>query len=221
MFGNSSPVHSRQNGVHPDLEKVIRRHVTSTWRAPAHEPSQLALMHWSSRVDLGSRPLVLDSGCGTGASTRLLADRHPHSLVLGIDQSLSRLGAEAEQGVQIAEHAWLLRARAETVWSCLQARSLRVAHHYLLYPNPWPKPEHLRRRWHGHPAWPLFLGISDYIEVRSNWGIYIDEMAAALRLTNHEVCSVSDFLPDPVLTPFEAKYLASGHSLCQVKAGPG
>ncbi|MBK8284345.1 MAG: SAM-dependent methyltransferase [Ahniella sp.] len=221
MFGNSTPVHSRQNGVHPDLERVIERHMTSVWRAPAHEPSQHAFLQWLTRVDVATRPLVLDSGCGTGASTRLLAERHPDSLVLGIDQSLSRLGSEAEEGVQIAEQAWLLRARAETVWSCLQMRNRRVANHYLLYPNPWPKPEHLRRRWHCHPAWPLLLGISETIEVRSNWSVYIDEMATALRLANRHVSLVADFRPDSVLTPFEAKYLASGHSLFQVKAKPG
>ena len=221
MFGNSTPVHSRQDGIHPDLERVIDRHMATSWRAPAHEPSLRAFLHWTTRVDETARPLVLDSGCGTGASTRLLAERHPDSLVLGIDQSLSRLGAEAEQGVQIGDFAWLLRARAETVWSCLKARNRRVACHYLLYPNPWPKPEHLRRRWHGHPAWPLLLEISERIEVRSNWSVYIDEMAMALERAKREVSRSADFRPDAALTPFEAKYLASGHTLFQVTAGPG
>lgn len=36
--------------------------------------------------------IVLDSGCGTGRSTKILArDIYPHHLVIGVDRSFSRL----------------------------------------------------------------------------------------------------------------------------------
>ena len=34
MFANSRAVSSNQSGVHVDLEKVVRRHLASAWRAP-------------------------------------------------------------------------------------------------------------------------------------------------------------------------------------------
>ena len=39
----------------------------------------------------GNRPVILDSGCGTGASTRKLANMHPQHLVIGVDRSAVRL----------------------------------------------------------------------------------------------------------------------------------
>jgi tRNA G46 methylase TrmB len=80
-----------------------------------------------------------------------------------------------------------------------------------LYPNPWPKPDHLQRRWHGSPLWPSILALGGRLELRSNWRVYVDEFAQALALTGAsaqlEICSVS-----APLTPFERKYQLSGQT---------
>ena len=43
------------------------------------------------RIDLESPGLVYDLGCGTGNTTKLLADRWPDSRIVGIDSSSEML----------------------------------------------------------------------------------------------------------------------------------
>ena len=84
---------------------------------------------------------------------------------------------------------------------------------YLLYPNPWPKIGHLARRWHGHPVFPTLLELGGVLECRSNWRIYVEEFCFAVaRLTPHTP-RCEPYSPREALTPFERKYLASGHAL--------
>jgi tRNA G46 methylase TrmB len=113
------------------------------------------------------------------------------------------------------------------------AARIRPQRHYLLYPNPWPKKRHLGRRWHGHPVFPTIVALGGYFECRSNWRIYIDECASALNQLTGAKAQAEPHLQtagtasdwpgeeDSPITPFEAKYLASGHSLwrCRLQIG--
>ena len=120
------------------------------------------------------------------------------------------------QGRVVAGHApgrlklWLNSLRL------LRDAQIRLARHYLLYPNPWPKIGHLARRWHGHPVFPDLPELGGRLECRSNWRIYVEEFCFALnRLTQcHAACE--PYAPDVALTPFERKYMASGHPLYRV-----
>lgn len=218
MRANSAPVTSPQQAPHDSLRDVVRRHLDTPWRAPPHAPSQRAVTCVLDRIDAGSRPLVLDSGCGTGASTARLARLFPESVVLGVDQSEVRLPEGAESGVAIAPNAWLIRARAETLWLALAERGLRADLHVLLYPNPWPKPHHLKRRWHGHPVWPTMLAVSDALCLVTNWQVYAAEFAIALECSGWVAETSTQTSRDDPRSPFEAKYLASGHALFEVTA---
>jgi tRNA G46 methylase TrmB len=83
----------------------------------------------------------------------------------------------------------------------------------LLYPNPWPKIGHLSRRWHGHPVFPAMLALGGVLECRSNWRIYIEEFCFAIDHLKQGVAVCQDYVPEVALTPFERKYLNSGHAL--------
>ncbi len=67
----------------------------------------------------------------------------------------------------------------------------------------------------------MLVALGGRIECRSNWKIYIDEFASALgQLGGIEArCEAHHSLTDDALTPFEEKYLRSGHALwrCQVE----
>jgi tRNA G46 methylase TrmB len=161
-------------------------------------------------------PLVLDSGCGTGASSVALAAAHPDCAVVGVDQSLARLSRRvgvAGDLAPIAGNAVLLRAPLQDLWRLLLADGRRLQRHLLWYPNPWPKPEHLGRRWHAHPVFPTLLALGGQIELRSNWRVYVDEFALALRA--HGWPSAVARVPESgePATPFERKYRDSGHAL--------
>ncbi|MDT8437503.1 MAG: SAM-dependent methyltransferase [Wenzhouxiangellaceae bacterium] len=209
--GTSRRVRTTQREPHPRLEEIVRRHCQNRWRQPLHPSSAGAferVLDWYCP----DRPLLLDSGCGTGGSCLRLAERYPDSQVLGIDQSDHRLGRGLEQ---VPNSVLLLRARAEDIWRLLLDAGICPARHFLLYPNPWPKPAQLQRRWHGHPVFPDLLRLGA-LELRCNWRVYAEEFARAARLAGASTSAVVSFLPEYPISPFEAKYAASGHTLFQL-----
>ncbi|MDR0529626.1 MAG: methyltransferase domain-containing protein [Zoogloeaceae bacterium] len=229
MFANSRPVSSRQTSIHPHLEQVLARHFVSSFLRPVHNVSfetfdgfLRAFEQWESRRRENKRKnLILDAGCGVGWSSVTLARRHPDCFVLGVDQSAHRLARGGKARAENAQDTGNLHfARADLVdfWRLLQMANLKLRAQYLLYPNPWPKPAHLRRRWHGHPVFPVLLSLGGFLECRSNWKIYVDELAFAC-FSGGYAAQTTLFTPDtesgnPIfLTPFERKYHASGQTL--------
>ena len=99
----------------------------------------------------------------------------------------------------------------------LEIDRLSVDYHYLLYPNPWPKPGHLKRRVHGDPAFSSLLQLGGTVELRSNWQVYVEEFGSALHLAGHfsRVDSVAN--GEVPVSLFEAKYAASGHRLWRLR----
>lgn len=209
--GNSRVVSSAQTGIHRDLPRLLARHRDHAFQRPIGAVSRLAVE--AALAQRAGRPLILDSGCGVGQSTVKLARRFDDSFVLGIDQSAARLARAPE----LPDNACLIRANLVDAWRVLAARGERLARHYLLYPNPWPKIGHLARRWHGHAVFPELLALAGVLECRSNWAIYVAELAAAVTVLTGRA-AVPEELPadlalaDP-LTPFERKYAASGQTL--------
>lgn len=207
----SRTVLSAQSGPHPRLDEVVRKHLQHPWTAPVHAGSRAAFDAFHRWRD-PSRPLVVDAGCGTALSTSLLARRHPGAQVLGIDRSAARL---ARAPAPLANEL-RIRARLEDAWRLLQDASQPVARHYLLYPNPSPKPAHLMRRWHAHPAWPAALSLGGVLTLRTNWRIYAEEFSRSLELHGLGRPPVVSFRPEVALTPFERKYAESGHALYEL-----
>lgn len=149
-----------------------------------------AAAEWLASRD-GRPELLLDSGCGTGRSTLVLARQHPDCVVIGVDRSLNRLSKVARAEARAAhdsavvqpvlDNALLVRADLPAFWRLAVAAGWRVRAHRILFPNPYPKPAHLSRRWHGHPSWPLVLRLGGELELRSNWRTYLDEALLATR----------------------------------------
>jgi tRNA G46 methylase TrmB len=215
----SRTVSSAQRGVHPRLASVVARHRDSVWRKPPQRVDLPALAALDQALEEHSGALILDSFCGTGQSSLTLAERHPDALVVGVDKSEHRLRRRPGR----ADNCLLLRAHCEAVWRHLAQRACRLRAHYLLYPNPWPKPGHLGRRVHGHPAFPLLTMLGGELELRSNWQVYVEEFGVALHLLG--VPARIALVPHtaPSLTLFEHKYRESGQTLWRLHAnlGPG
>jgi len=212
MHANSRPIRSRQVGPHPRLREIVTRHLNEDYRRSPSESGRRAFAGVADRLAVD--PFVLDAGCGTGASTFVLARRHPHRRVIGVDKSAARLaiGQREIDAAAAPGNAILLRCELVDFWQLAAASGLRCERQYLLYPNPWPKPDQLMRRWHAHPVLPALLALGGTIELRTNWRVYGEEFAEALRLAGRETC-LEEFVADDSLTPFERKYAASGHVL--------
>jgi tRNA (guanine-N7-)-methyltransferase len=91
-------------------------------------------------------PLEVDLGCGDGSFLNAMAPQFPERNFLGVERLLGRVNT----GCRHAARAHLPNVRflrLEFVYAMqflLPARSVDVAH--LLFPDPWPKSRHRRRR---------------------------------------------------------------------------
>ena len=220
MHANSRPIRSRQGGPHSRLREIVARHLEADYRRSPGDSGRRAFAGVADRLAVES--FVLDAGCGTGASTFVLARRHPSRIVLGIDKSAARLAVgqhEIDAGTAPG-NAILLRCELVDFWQLAAAAGLRCERQYLLYPNPWPKPDQLMRRWHAHPVLPSLLAVGGAIELRTNWRVYAEEFAEALRLAGRPA-GFDEFVADDPLSPFERKYAASGHALWRCVADEG
>lgn len=110
-----------------------------------------------------------------------------------------------------------VRADLVDFWRLLDDAGLRLARHYILYPNPWPKIGHLGRRWHAHPVFPWIPRLGGVLECRSNWQVYIEEFALALEETIGRPVPWARFEAQVPLTPFERKYRDSGQALYRLE----
>ena len=215
VFGNSHQVASNQDGPHEQLAAVVTRHLAHPWRAPvaAHTRAAFAEAACWRAAQGADRPLVLDSGCGTGRSSVWLAGCDPEALVIGLDQSGDRLRRGHLRFDPLPANLLLLRAEAADFWRLAVEAGWRVREHCLFYPNPWPKSAHLRRRWHGHPVFPSLLQLGGRLRLRSNWPVYLEEMRLALAVAGRKATVTG--LPDTLVpvTDFEEKYHASAHPM--------
>ena len=115
-----------------------------------HVPSRLiAVESLTDHLDLDeifgrNAPLHVDLGCGDGSFLCALAQRMPDKNFLGIERLLNRVRTSARK-VATLDNVRLLRVESSyAVRYLLPAGS--VERFYLLFPDPWPKRRHHRRR---------------------------------------------------------------------------
>jgi len=212
---NSNPANSRsittnQTGLNEKLDEVVLRHLNAEFKKPISGHTQIAFDEINAKVKEFDGDIILDSCCGVGESTANIAKLHPKALIIGIDKSAHRLDKHDVEYKQTDEGQYILaRADLNDLWRLAVKAKWQVSHHYLLYPNPWPKAKHLQRRWHGAAVFPYIIQLGGKLELRSNWKTYVDEFARALELAKHST-QVEVYHSDDSITPFERKYWASG-----------
>jgi tRNA G46 methylase TrmB len=218
---NSSPVHSTQTSIHADLERLVLKHAQTTYLRPIPAFSRLVFEEIVRSIDSAPESrIILDSCCGTGESTAFLASTNPHCYVIGLDKSALRTKKHnAQELKQECSNYGVWRADVEDLWRLLgeylAASGRSIEKHYCLYPNPYPKPHHILRRWHGHPLFSEMLRLSAETELRTNWRLYAEEFTQAASILGYKA-SLEEFCPDEPMTAFERKYHASGHPLFRV-----
>ncbi|MCI5048527.1 MAG: methyltransferase domain-containing protein [Aquisalinus sp.] len=213
---NSRRVVSNQTGPHERLPEVVQKHLTSVYQAPILSHNIDAFEQAEALAQQHGGPLILDSGCGTGDSSRKLATLFPDHFVMGIDKSADRLGRERAGGT--ASNVHLIRADLNDFYRLATQAGWQLARHYILYPNPWPKSAHLQRRWHGSPVFPDMLKLGGKLELRTNWQIYAQEFHAALQIAGVNAQQELYAPNGTYLTLFERKYAESGQTLWRVTA---
>ncbi len=222
MYANSKTPTSNQQGVHPGLDSVIAHHRSSRFNKPIAEKTRRLFQKLDALCKDLQREIIIDAGCGNAKSTCQLARKHPRALVIGIDRSAARLKTLCPStDLMQYKNRVLLRADLVDFYLLANLHHWHVKQQYWFYPNPWPKKKHLKRRWHGHALFPLIINLGGRIELRCNWDVYAREFihaVALLGLTHYSY--QAGYIPEQAASPFERKYLHSGHCLyrCVVTA---
>lgn len=246
MQGNSRSVSTNQNSVHEKLPELVKRYLNSTTQKPIQPHTKNALnlvTEWLQDFDKPS--VILDSCCGIGESTWRLAQKHPESVVIGVDKSFDRVQKHGQQpeyreyinsfsaqstngntehdaellnpgeSFVVKDNYCVVRADVIDFWRLIQSLNWNIQKHYIFYPNPYPKSTQLQRRWHASPSFKDILNIGGEITVRSNWKIYVEEFAIALQVAKKTSAIIEVEQTEPC-TPFERKYWNSGQQSWQV-----
>ena len=93
-----------------------------------------------------SAPIEIDLGCGDGAFLTAMARANPNHNFLGIERLLGRVSKVCRKVArEELKNARVLRLEvAYTLSNLLSVESITAFH--LLFPDPWPKRRHHRRR---------------------------------------------------------------------------
>jgi tRNA (guanine-N7-)-methyltransferase len=89
-------------------------------------------------------PLQVDLGCGDGSFISALAEQMPDKNFLGIERLLGRIRSAARRAAPVGNVRLLRMESSYAVRYLLPAGSVETF--YLLFPDPWPKRRHWRRR---------------------------------------------------------------------------
>jgi len=225
-LGDSKAIITNQTGIHEKLNEVVAKHLSHLFKKPYQPHTQQAFQEMDTLVQafLQANPngeIILDACCGVGQSSRILAQQNPQALVIGVDKSAHRInrnveGFDEKNGYH-AQNYHLIRADLNDFYRLVKAANWPVIKHYILYPNPWPKSKHLQRRWHGSAVFPQMISIGQTLILRSNWRLYLEEFQqAAKQMALHGELSQVNVTVEQALTPFEAKYQASGQVCWQL-----
>jgi tRNA (guanine-N7-)-methyltransferase len=211
-------VSNQGDRLHPRLGETLDKHCNTPYLRPVRDSFRVFYdLLYAHIIKLGI-PVILDAGCGTGYSTCQLATDYPDHLVIGVDRSDDRLCKSGFRIMDLSHYKpgepIFIHADCVDLYLMLHERPLPIKRHYLLYPNPYPKAAHLKRRWHAHPVFHKMLAISPYHEWRSNWLLYLKECQYALHLIDAKKSTRIACIPsgNPALTLFERKYHVFGQS---------
>ena len=89
-------------------------------------------------------PLQVDLGCGNGSFLCALAERMPEKNFLGVERLIGRVRSACRKAARIDNMRVIRVETAYAVRYLLPEQSVQVFH--LLFPDPWPKRRHKRRR---------------------------------------------------------------------------
>jgi len=214
-FNPSPEIVSTQTETHVRLREIVLRHRDTEYQETIPEYAQQGFKSAQYWVEKQDKPIILDSGCGTGESSIYLAKKYPHYCVVGIDKSAQRLGRG--QLEHLPDNVYFIRNDCIHLWRLMARNGWNVKFHYILYPNPWPKPGHVQRRWHAHPVFPYLFQLGSELILRTNWQIYAQEFSEAVWYLSGQRWPVQRYLVDEPISPHERKYYLSRHALYQVR----
>lgn len=213
----SKIVTTNQDGIHDDLELIYSKQ-NLNYQRPIADFSKETFLEIVDKI--GQKQVIFDFGCGVGQSTYKIAQDNPECIVIGIDKSISRLDRNNHFKKDPQLNAYLFRGELldliYLVYKAYEDKKIRIKSLYFLYPNPWPKKIHVKRRFHGNPIAPFIYNIKVPIILRSNWKLYLEEFSFCSKLYERIPNNITRVNVEVPLTPFEKKYHDSGQEIYEL-----
>jgi len=220
-FGNSKFVMSNQDGPHPDLTDYLKRYHLTNYQRPV---ADFSLSLWKEIKEfIGMDKVIFDLGCGIGESSYFLSKKYPEHKIIGIDKSISRLQRKNSFKNQENRNIFLCRGELLDLIPLIykEQDKLKLEKVYLLYPNPWPKKIHVKRRFHANPIAPFLFHLNADITYRSNWKTYLEEVEIAAKVVANKESELKLIENPEFITPFEKKYFESGQEIFEITVFKG
>jgi tRNA (guanine-N7-)-methyltransferase len=208
MTANYQHFFTQQNGPHKHLINIIGRNMQCEFRRPIPGHQYIAFKQIEQFVEKIGRPIIIDSCCGTGHSSHKLSSQFPDHAIIGIDKSRARLSRSPKS----KDNCLLIQGDVIDLWRLIAQTSWPIERHYLLYPNPWPKACHVKRRFYAHPIWPILVQLAPYLEIRCNWSLYAEEAMIALGMLS-QTPVLRQKIDSEYMSLFEKKYIEASCSL--------
>jgi tRNA (guanine-N7-)-methyltransferase len=155
-------------------------------------------------------PLHVDLGCGDASFICALAERMPEKNFLGIERLLGRIRNAARKAATVGNVRVLRMESSYAVRYLLPAGSVETF--YLLFPDPWPKRRHWRRR---TVTGKFLCAISKALTENGKFLIATDhrnyfEKIKEIARANFDFTMASPRAADLPLTKFEQQFRAEG-----------
>ncbi len=213
-IGQSKAIYSDQKTIHKDLQSIVQNYLNSRYLRPIEPQVEVFVKDLVGKVQ-SFKGLIVDSCCGIGESTYHLAIENPEYLILGVDKSESRLSRKNKFKDSLPDNIIFRQGNMLDYWLALKKfeSKLKIAKIFILFPNPYPKPSQLKKRWHAHPIIKTIFSFRCELELRTNWEIYNLEFAAVCGQFCRKVLYSGIYQPEKIITPFERKYKESHHTL--------
>lgn len=178
---------------------------------PKHTLNAFNQLNADRISDDAIKSIAIDSGCGTGLSTRLLNEilSPDTTRIIGIDRSAVRLSKginyhhrhyrhqhacvqQSEDDNASNDTAQIVRADMEHFWRLAVHNSWAALtkYQFFFYPNPYPL--HLKRRIYGRPSFPYVVALGGRVEVRASWAAYLEDFLAAYSVLSHDTDTETD-----------------------------
>jgi tRNA (guanine-N7-)-methyltransferase len=162
-------------------------------------------------------PLHVDLGCGAGDFLCELARKYPQRNFLGVDKMAGRV-AKASRKAAALENVRVLNVESSYAVRYLLPEA-SVETFYLLFPDPWPKRRHHRRRIVSDQFLDSIeraLEPAGLLHIATDQGDYFQQIErAALNDCRFDKIDIDEFDPLPQ-TKFERRFREQGAPIYQL-----
>ena len=204
-------------GSNSKLKQRIRKNKERNFLYPVTEQTKIFCQYLYNIQTNKGFDIILDSCCGTGDSSFYLQKGlKKNEILVAIDKSPFKLRKAINK--MRDKRIFFIRGNVLDLWSGLYLEKVSIKKHYLLYPNPWPKQKHMKKRWYAHAILPTMLKFTKELEVRTNWYTYATECLEALTYYEGLRTEINEIRPVHPISAFEKKYFFSSNKLYRVNA---